>query len=381
MWIETLPNGKFKYIERYKDPYTEKMRKKSVILTSNSPQATKKARKLLEKKISDTINEKKKERILFHDAVDNWYEGHQKPLRNSSKTAYGSTIKVVKGMINEDIWISNIDAVLLQTAFNKLDYSDEYTSTIKSIFNMVFEFARRMSYIDINPMNDVIIKKKPKTREAYQKLENKYLEREEAEKLIEELYRRPSTYRLGRLAEFMFLTGMRIGEATAMQPQDFDFENKQAFVNGSIDRTGGYRKGTKGPVKTNASYRSLDITKRTVELVERTIDEITLDALINPQFQNLGYLFVTKNGVPIQNNSFNIALKRAGERIGLIDKNLSSHIFRHTHISWLAEKGYPLKAIMDRVGHEDSKITNQIYTHVTKNMRNNILEDLENDGL
>lgn len=108
---------------------------------------------------------------------------------------------------------------------------------------------------------------------------------------------------------------------------------------------------------------------------------MSLDAIENPKFEKLNYLFVTKNGVPVQINSFNLGLKKAGARVGLEHKNLSSHIFRHTHISWLAEKGYPLKAIMDRVGHEDSKITNQIYTHVTKNMRANILEDLEKDGL
>ncbi|EHZ24031.1 integrase [Streptococcus pneumoniae GA14688] len=27
MWMEELPNGKFKYFERYKDPYTEKLKK------------------------------------------------------------------------------------------------------------------------------------------------------------------------------------------------------------------------------------------------------------------------------------------------------------------------------------------------------------------
>ena len=30
-----------------------------------------------------------------------------------------------------------------------------------------------------------------------------------------------------------------------------------------------------------------------------------------------------------------------------LSSHISSHIFHHTHISWLAEKGYPLKAIMD----------------------------------
>lgn len=382
MWIEPLKDGRFKYVERYKDPYSEKDRKKSTILTSDSAQAYKKARKILDKKIESAINEKKREKILFHEAIDRWYEGHKKSLRNGSRVVYDAAIKAVKEMVEDDVWISNIDTILLQTAFNKLDYSDEYLSTIKTIFNSVFEYARRMSYIDINPLSDVVLAKNAKTREDYQKIENKYLEREEAEMLINELYRRPSTYRQGRLAEFMFLTGMRIGEATAMQQIDFDFENHQASVNGSIDRFGGgYKKGRKGPVKTNASYRTIDITKRTIELIEKTIDEVKLDSIENEKFLDLNYLFVTKNGVPVQNNSFNASLKKAGNRVNLNHKNLTSHIFRHTHVSWLAEKGYPLKAIMDRVGHEDSKVTNQIYTHVTKNMRANILADLEQDGL
>ena len=35
----------------------------------------------------------------------------------------------------------------------------------------------------------------------------------------------------------------------------------------------------------------------------------------------------------------------------------------------LAENKIPLKTIMDRVGHSDSEVTTSIYTHVTKNMK------------
>ncbi|HHJ6569617.1 TPA: tyrosine-type recombinase/integrase, partial [Streptococcus pyogenes] len=42
-----------------------------------------------------------------------------------------------------------------------------------------------------------------------------------------------------------------------------------------------------------------------------------------------------------------------------------THLFRHSHISFLAEKGIPLNAIMDRVGHSDPKTTLSIYSHTT----------------
>lgn len=52
-----------------------------------------------------------------------------------------------------------------------------------------------------------------------------------------------------------------------------------------------------------------------------------------------------------------------------IDKKVSSHILRHSRISLLTKLGIPLKAIMDSVGHKDSKTTLKIYTHTTDNMQ------------
>nr|WP_233275553.1 integrase [Streptococcus pneumoniae] len=39
--MEKLPNGKFKYFERYKDPYTEKLKKVSVTMEKKTPQGKK----------------------------------------------------------------------------------------------------------------------------------------------------------------------------------------------------------------------------------------------------------------------------------------------------------------------------------------------------
>ena len=95
--------------------------------------------------------------------------------------------------------------------------------------------------------------------------------------------------------------------------------------------------------------------------------------------RDISYIFTNKNGVPIQTNSFNLALKKANERLEKpIQKNLTSHIFRHTLVSRLAENRVPLKAIMDRVGHADAKTTTQIYTHITKKLKANVAEIMEN---
>ena len=43
----------------------------------------------------------------------------------------------------------------------------------------------------------------------------------------------------------------------------------------------------------------------------------------------------------------------------------------------LAENKIPLKTIMDKVGHSDSEVTTSIYTHVTKNMKDEAINVLD----
>ncbi len=44
-------------------------------------------------------------------------------------------------------------------------------------------------------------------------------------------------------------------------------------------------------------------------------------------------------------------------------------IYTQYLISLLVKSNIPLHTIMSRVGHRDAKMTNQIYTHITKSMQ------------
>ena len=61
-----------------------------------------------------------------------------------------------------------------------------------------------------------------------------------------------------------------------------------------------------------------------------------------------------------------------------ISKNITAHVLRHTHISILAELNVPIKAIVERAGHSDERLTLAIYTHVTENTKRDVLSKLEN---
>ena len=59
-----------------------------------------------------------------------------------------------------------------------------------------------------------------------------------------------------------------------------------------------------------------------------------------------------------------------------IKKNLTTHFFRHTHVTKLAELGVPLYVIQRRVGHSNSKITQQLYLHVTQKSKQEVIDKL-----
>ena len=375
MWIEELPNGKYKFFERYKDPYTEKWKRVSVTLDSGSNRAKKEAQKLLDERIENTLASLQAPDVLFTAVLDEWWGLYQKEIKRSSISSLTGNVNELRSIFALNVKIVNIDTRYIQNFLNNLEVTRSKLERFKSILNLTFDYALALDYIKDNPARRAKLPKMLKTIDDYQKTAKKFLEDTELKKLIEELYRRPNTYRLALLAEFMAYNGCRIGEAIAIKPENIDFENKTVAIHGTLDKTVGYTRGEKTTTKTSASWRTVAMSEKEIEILLRMIELNELSKNTNSKYVDLGYVFVTKNGIPIQNNSFNTAIRNANERLDIpIDKHLTSHIFRHTLVSRLAEYNIPLKAIMQRVGHSDSKTTLQIYTHVTQKMEANVVK-------
>ncbi|HHT7813580.1 TPA: tyrosine-type recombinase/integrase [Streptococcus suis] len=378
MWTEAHKSGKVNFVERYRDPYTQKWKRKSVLMEKDTPRIRKEAQKILDAKIADTLSKLKSSEMLFTDLFDQWWTFYQQEIKRTSIASLKGNIKEIRDSFGLDIKIVNIDPKYVQNYLDNLDCSRNKKERTKSMLNLAFDYAVDLDIIKDNPSRRAKLPRIKKTLEDWKKIEEKYLEEDEIKPLLKELFRRPSTYRTALLAEFMSLNGCRIGEAVSLEPENRDFETKILQLHGTYDHTEGYRNGEKTTPKTNASYRETFMTKREMEIIEELEFMNELEKNTNPRYRDMGYIFTTKNGVPIQTNSFNLALKKANERLEKpIQKNLTSHIFRHTLVSRLAENRVPLKAIMDRVGHADAKTTTQIYTHVTKKLKANVAEIME----
>lgn len=378
MWTQAHKSGKVNFVERYKNPYTNEWKKVSVLVEKDNARTRKYAQQYLDNKIAKILNNLESSEMMFTDLFDDWWNFYKQEIKKSSISSLKGNIKEIREWFGINVKVSNIDPKYVQNYLDNLDCSKSKKERHKTLLNLAFDYAVRLDIIKDNPSRRARLPRQKKTLEDWKKVEEKYLEEDEIRPLLKELYRRPSTYRTALLSEFMSLNGCRIGEAISIKPENYDFDTKILELHGTYDHSDGYKNGEKTTPKTNASYRETIMTNREIEIIKEIEFMNELEKNTNKKYQDMGYVFTTKNGIPTQINSFNLALKKANERLDEpINKNLTSHIFRHTLVSRLAENKVPLKAIMDRVGHADSKTTIQIYTHVTKKLKANVADVME----
>ena len=376
MWMEELPNGKYKFFERYKDPYTEKLKKVSVTMEKKTPQARNQAAILLQEKINKKLEDKNKNisditfKELYDEFEDNWKNG----VRESTIYAANHVKNEIFNQIEGDYLVRNIDRRLLQKVIDQLikdGRSRNYTSKIKFKLNQIMKYALRMNYINSNEMLFVELPRKITTSDDLKKKRTKYLDQKEFNLFIKTLQKEAlRDYRLNkyiRIAKVLFLTGMRYGELAALSyKEDIDFSKKTIHIRHTYD----FRLKKRTAPKTAKSDRIITAPQKVLDIIKEQILENTKNGF------DTDSIFINTLGEPITSARVIIPLKNHGKKLG-IDKNITTHMFRHSHISLLAELGIPLTAIMDRVGHSDSKTTLEIYSHVTQKMVSDISSKLE----
>lgn len=177
------------------------------------------------------------------------------------------------------------------------------------------------------------------------------------------------------LADFLVGTGMRWGEATALQVQDLKLNGSEptASVQRAWKKRPKEQKGPAfviGPPKTKKARRTVALTASQVETCRRLTMGQRHDA----------YVFRTAWGRPwshsnFYNNRWKPAISRAVEK-GL-PRRPRIHDLRHTHVSWLIAARIPLPAIQVRLGHESIKTTVDRYGHLVRELDNEMTAAVE----
>lgn len=368
MFFKRLDSGKYRYYEKYYDEEEGKWKQVSITLSSKSRAMQAEAKRLLadkiERKTTDLFGVSKD--LTVGQVKDEFLKIRLLELKESTYVKQESVICQFVSVF-ESQKLQTITPTQLQTYLLQKNWSNAYMRLFKKIISIFFSYCIRVGYLEENPMDKVVLPKQKRTLEELRMKQEKYLSREQMILFIAYLEEHGQNEVFTLLAEFMYLTGLRVGEAIALQWKDIDFEN-QSF---EVKYTLGMRKNGEhylSSPKTLNAYRTVSFHSRVQEILEHLYSE-----------KQCEFVF-TYRGIPIRQVSFNDYLRRNFEKSGIekqLGFRLTTHVLRHSHISLLAELNVPLKLIMDRVGHSDEKTTLGIYTHVTKTMRDDLRSKLE----
>ncbi|MFI8853621.1 tyrosine-type recombinase/integrase [Streptomyces sp. NPDC053499] len=190
-----------------------------------------------------------------------------------------------------------------------------------------------------------------------------FLERDEYARIRAEL---PDNDSARDLADWLVGTGMRWGEATALQVRDVRGLNSSTPTV-SVQRA--WKKAPKGsgksyflgPPKTKKARRVLGLSASQVDMLRRLTSGQRPEAFI---FRTvLGNAWLHPN---YYNRKWLPAVNRAVEK-GL-PRRPRLHDLRHTHVAWLIAANIPLPAIQVRLGHESIQTTVDRYGHLVREL-------------
>lgn len=381
LWFERR-GEKFLWRLRFFNPNINAEDKVSITLNSSSSQARTRARKLLLKKAESKINSEvnkmspnlKITSFTFEEVTGVWLDDSQIKLKPSTFIQRKRVIQLFSKKFGKQK-MSDFTVFQIQNYFNQLKLKKSTINAYFQIMKLIFDFAERMEIIERNVLKKVRITYPGKTIEDLQKSERKLFTWTDLSLVFDEMNKgsNPQTYRIKLILEFLFLTGLRYCELAALKVQNYDSFNKIISIESDIDYSEGITKKRHVTPKTLSSYRKVTLTDRAVEIIEQFILENEKNSSYG--YNNYGYIFTSRTGNPWSISGINRCFRSYGNRTGL-DKQFSCHCMRHSHISLLAELEVNQKAVMQRVGHSSSRITNEIYTHVTPKMNQKLLEKL-----
>lgn len=161
-------------------------------------------------------------------------------------------------------------------------------------------------------------------------------------------------------------SGLRQGELLGLRWRDVDLDRGVATVRQELKKAG--KNPQFKPPKTPSSFRAVSLPQSLVAaLRELRRQQEEERELFGASYRDYDLIWTVPGGGPISPRNLDRQLKSLLRKAGLPDMRF--HDLRHTHTSLLARAGVHPKVAQERVGHAQSTLTMDIYTHTTAGMQ------------
>lgn len=364
MWTEPTKTGKVKFVEQFKNPLTLKYMRVSITMDKETNTTRKLAQQILNKRIEEKLRHLEdgqiKEGVTFGELIEEFDNYYQQTVKPSTFASWKRLKACILKNFDSNILVSKITNKYLTNTLEAMiyqrGYNNAYVSQIKSKINQLMRHAYRHDYIAA-PIGQLEINWK--RNNSAKSIEDKYLDDDEVKQVLEAVRAINPVH--ADVLMWQYLTGMRIGEVLALQVKNVFLENGKWFVKINCTLEYSYKRKSEFTISNTPKTQS---SNRTILLPDKAV-KIYRQYSLNKQPDDVLFSIETKTGAFLHPLSMDNQLKKIQKALDL-PKPLSTHIFRHTHASKLAELGVPIELISKRLGHKDSAITRQIYLHVTK---------------
>lgn len=306
---------------------------------------------------------------LKKDKPKTYREVYESWMQEYEKTVAGSTLLKTERIFNNHIlgelgdrYISEITPLEMQDIMNKWAKKFSTANKMMNYTGLVFKYAVRFGYIQNNPVNSIM---KPRPKKT--KKQKEYFYDKTNLKLFLHVLDQSSNVKAQAFFRLLAMTGMRKQEASALFWKDLNTQLKTININKAVTRTASGLEIDK--TKTVGSTRIISIDDGTINklLQWKEIQEPTSDDFLIFNNQNGGPHSIISLDTP---RKWLIATQDEMDRIAKKKiPRITTHGFRHTHVSLLVEMGATLKEIQDRLGHDDIQTTMDTYAHVSKSAR------------
>ncbi len=236
--------------------------------------------------------------------------------------------------------------------------------TAYTVLRRVLDAAVRDELLARNPAASV-----PRPRVDSAAGASRFLDREQVGALL-------AASRGGRLEPLVVLlayTGLRIGEALALRWEDVDLDGGQVRVTGTLGWVDGA--ATRTAPKSARSRRAVALPTPAMTALRSWRSRQAAERLAATWWAEGGWVFTTPVGTVLDHSNAMKAYKRLAATAGV--PGATFHGLRHAAASVLLREGVPMRVVAEVLGHSSTRLTADVYSHVTAELTDRAAAALE----
>ena len=219
------------------------------------------------------------------------------------------------------------------------------------LINVMFNQALKWELLDRNPN---LKANKPKR----EKKERNYYDLEQVDTLLSYLEYENIKYKT--LIILALDSGARRSEICALRWSDINFDTQMMKIDKSLKVIRGVV--DEATTKTENSKREIMLSKSTINLLKEYKEwQDNYIKWVGKKWQGTDRIFTSKEGNYMHPSTCDHIMRKIVKKYNLAP--ICFHELRHTSASILINKGINPKAVSQRLGHADTSITMEIYTH------------------